>query len=218
VDQRAAGASDDMHGLLRSGAVYHAYQVMGGFFGARIRALRDYADLNGVRLVFDVGCGPGHISRHVPPHVKYVGFDTDPGYIEYAWSRFGARGRFVMGAFDAGSAAQYGRPDLLMMNGLLHHLDDAAARSVLSDAAEALAEGGRFISLDGCFVERQHPVSRFLMRRDRGRYVRTAEEYLRLVSVSFPEARLYVRNDLSWVPYTFSVVYARRAASSGLPG
>jgi len=200
-----------MRHLLEAAELYQAFQKAGGFFGARVKAFADYLDFGGVRRVFDIGCGPGHIVEYIPEGIEYVGFDTDSGYIEFANRRFGARGRFVAREFDGTATGEFGRPDVVLMNGVLHHMDDACARQALANAAAALRSDGVLFTLDGCFQEGQNPISRYLLEHDRGKFVRTAPAYRALVETAFPEPQVHVREDLSWVPYTFAIVHARSA-------
>jgi SAM-dependent methyltransferase len=200
-----------MKHFLDVAALYHAYQKLGGFFGARLKALDAYVDFSKVCRVFDIGCGPGHIAQHIPSHIEYIGFDTEPMYIDYANRRFGNRGRFFTRIFDQAVARDFGRPDLILMNGVLHHMDDAAVNAVVTDAAASLMEGGVFFTLDGCYTPKQNPISHYLMAHDRGEYVRPAAEYQALVARVFEDTRLFVRDDLSWVPYDFAIVHASKA-------
>lgn len=198
-----------MSHFLDTAALYHAFQRAGGFFGARVRAFRDYLDFGDVRRVFDIGCGPGHIVEHIPRGIEYVGFDTDAGYIDFANRRFRNRGRFVARHFDRSAADEFGQTDLVLMNGVLHHMDDATVRDVVEAAAFVLRPEGVLFTLDGCFEEGQNPVSRYLLEHDRGKFVRTAREYRDLVATAFPSPQVHVRRDLSWAPYTFAIVHAR---------
>ena len=195
--------------LLEIATLYHGYQVAGGFFSARLKAFRDYLDFGAVRRVFDIGCGPGHISRHIPAHVEYIGFDADARYIDYANRRFGRRGRFFARQFDATATDDFGRPDLILLNGVLHHMDDGAVRAVARDAARALNPGGVFFTLDGCFAPDAHPIATYLLERDRGRHVREAAAYRDLIAPEFEAVAMHVRADLSWVPYHFAILHAR---------
>jgi SAM-dependent methyltransferase len=197
---------------------YHAYQVAGGFFGARVKAFKAHVDFTNVRRLFDIGCGPGHIVPYIPLGIEYIGFDTDARYIDYANRQFGSRAHFVSQPFDGSAAQKFGRPDLILMNGVLHHLDDATARAVLSAAAAALPDTGAFFALDGCYQDRQHPVAKYLIDHDRGKFVRTADGYQKLCSEAFPQTDVIVREDLSWVPYTFAITRGRKQPTAGVPG
>lgn len=199
-----------MRQILTHPEVYQLYQVAGGFFGARLKAFRDYIDFTGVQRVFDIGCGPGHIVQYVPSNVEYIGFDTAERYIEYANQKWQSRGRFVTRPFDRTAAEEFGTPDLILMNGVLHHMDDATAANVVDDAASILSDKGVFFALDGCFKPGQHPVSRYLLEKDRGEYVREAEGYAAIVKRAFPKTNVHVRDDMSWVPYTFAITVGER--------
>ena len=194
-----------MRQILTHPEVYQTYQRAGGFFGARLKAFRDYVDFSRVRRVFDIGCGPGHIVQYIPDGIDYVGFDTATRYIDYANTRWRGRGRFVSRPFDRTAADEFGKPDLILMNGVLHHMDDATAAAVLADAAAALGDDGVYFALDGCYRDGQSPISRYLLDKDRGEHVRQAAEYQALVAGAFRKADVFVRDDLSWVPYTFAI-------------
>src|SRR5579863_9629275 len=53
-------------GVLSLQQLYHAYQSLGGFFQARLKAFGDYLDLSTINKVFDICCGPGHIAANIP--------------------------------------------------------------------------------------------------------------------------------------------------------
>lgn len=194
--------------------VYHTWQKMGGFFGARLKAFRDYLDLSKVHRIFDIGCGPGHIIKYIPERIDYIGFDINSRYIASANRRFGSRGHFVLRAFDRSAAADYGQPDLIIMNGVLHHMDNVCARLTLENIAAVLPDQGVFFGLDGCYRVGQNPISRYLLQNDRGQFVRTALEYQKLVNSVFPRTEVFVREDLSWIPYTFAITCAYKNISS----
>ena len=195
-----------MTGLLSLPQLYHAYQSLGGFFQARLKTLACYVELTQFERVFDIGCGPGHIAAKIPQSIDYVGFDVDKSYIRFANAHFaGPKRRFLNRVFDATAAEHFGSPDLIMMNGLLHHLEDASARIVMLDAWKVLKPGGMVITLDGCFVEGQNPIDRYLLEHDRGEFARTEAGYRSLIPSEFRNIDVFLRNDISRIPYTFII-------------
>lgn len=200
-----------MTGVLSLPQLYHACQSFFGFFEARLKAFGDYLDFSTVNKVFDVGCGPGHISATIPPSIDYIGFDSDERYIQFANARFsGPKRRFYNRLFDPTAATEFGNPDLIMMNGLLHHVDDNYARTLLLNAYNALNPGGIVFTHDPCFVDGQHPIDRYLVKSDRGEFVRTEQGYRVLVPSEFGKIDVYVRNDIAYVPYTFIITRLRK--------
>jgi len=95
-----------MKAILSHPALYQAYQNAGGFFGARVKAIADYLALRPGMRVIDIGCGPGHILRHLPDGIEYTGFDIDEAYIAYARRSFGHLGTFHCRHFDAAAACE----------------------------------------------------------------------------------------------------------------
>ena len=156
--------------------------------------------------VLDIGCGFGDIVE-VLPEVDYRGFDQSAAYIARARQLFGDRGRFecdTVGAFSLGELA--GTCQLVIANGVLHHLDDDNARALVNTARAALAPGGRLVTKDPCFTGDQSRLSRFLVSLDRGRHVRPQEQYLELLGARFERIEPVVYHHLLRIPYTTLIV------------
>ena len=96
--------------------------------------------------------------------------------------------------------------DIVLAMGLLHHLDDVEAASLVALASQALVSGGRFVAIDPARAPGQPHVARWLIGRDRGEYVRTADAYAELARGSFGSVAVTVRSDLLRVPYTHAVL------------
>jgi SAM-dependent methyltransferase len=166
--------------------------------------VRDYIKpVTGMR-VLDLGCGPGSLLADLGD-VQYVGIDADRGYINRARRRFGGLGEFRVA--DATTLEDgLGEFELVVAIGLLHHVDESAARRMFSETATVLVPGGRVVTVDPTFVPSQSPFARAVIGRDRGIYVRSPDEYARLARTTLGDVRSEVRTDLLRIPYTHCVL------------
>jgi SAM-dependent methyltransferase len=142
------------------------------------------------------------------PGVEYLGIDISPEYIEAARNRFDAKGRFFCG--DIGTATvelEKGTFDLVLATGVLHHLDDERAARLFELARLALRSDGRLITYDGCYVPEQSRMARWVLSKDRGKFVRSRDQYLRLASRCFSKVEPHLRHDLLRIPYTHLIMY-----------
>jgi SAM-dependent methyltransferase len=192
--------------LLSLPAGYRIFQRMVGGESSRKTYLTEYARPAAGDKILDIGCGPADILNHVRD-VNYTGLDISPEYICAAKKRFGSKGRFFCN--DVGLAAIENEQrtfDLVLAVGVIHHLDDLRAARLFDLARVALRPGGRLVTYDGCYVPQQSQMARWLLAKDRGKFVRTREEYLRLALARFSKVESEVRHDLLRIPYTHLIM------------
>lgn len=191
--------------LLEIPQVYSALvQFVGG--QARKTYVREYVRPRPGDRVLDIGCGPADILDDLPADIDYTGFDASASYIESARRRFGERGQFHCRMVSRELLREFSQFDLVLANGVLHHLDDEQAIDLLSLAKSALNSGGRLITLDGCIVPGQSRIARFLLDRDRGRFVRDEPAYVALANTVFGSVLSHIRHDLMRIPYTHIII------------
>ncbi len=154
--------------------------------------------------ILDIGCGPGTVAPYFP-HTEYVGFDSSPQYIEAARRQF-PRLTFVCARVSEYQPPQRSYFDVALALGVVHHLDDAEAGQLFQMAHDALRPGGKLVTLDGVFAPHQSAVARYLVRRDRGKFVRSQEGYVQIASRVFPAVQATVRHDLLRIPYTHIIM------------
>jgi SAM-dependent methyltransferase len=130
-------------------------------------------------IVLDVGCGTGDALRYLDGFRHYYGFDTDPIAIKFARERYGSRPRveFDCRLCEAADVSRI-QPTEIVLGGVLHHLPDDMAKSLLSLAA-ASPRLRRVVALDIVFLPGER-ISNWLARMDRGRFCRRAEQYVTL--------------------------------------
>lgn len=202
-----------MKSLLDFPFVYLTLQAAIGAKRARKLCLDEYAHPIAGERVLDVGCGPGFVIDYLPS-VDYVGTDIDARYIKHARKTYGDRGQFHEVLLTAENAAEFGKFDLILLNGVVHHIDDQGVRDLLRILASCLSENGRVMTLDGCYSESMSPISRFLISNDRGEHVRRVNEYPDLASGIFSQVTAIHRRDLFRFPYDTLVMVCRNPCES----
>ena len=190
-----------------------AYRLFGFLIGAhstRATFAQRYVRPRPGQRILDIGCGTGNLVPYLPG-TEYVGFDPSPEYIAVARSLHGDRATFTRERVSGHVVEPGSSFDIAIASGVLHHLDDAEALQLFRIAHTSLKPGGRLVTFDGCYAESQSPLSRYLLSRDRGRFVRTREGYLGLASQVFVDVRSSVRDDLLRIPYTHLILECTRS-------
>lgn len=197
-----------MNGLKAILARPWAYRLFTKVVGAgrcRARYVRDFIRPWPGARILDIGCGPADILAWLHG-VQYVGVDISPEYIRAAKERFDTKGEFICRSVNEYVVEQPHSFDLVLATGLLHHLDDTEADTLLEIARQALKPNGRFISFDGCFSPGQSWIARWMLQNDRGQFVRSREEYLRLARKQFPRVESHLHHRLLNIPYTHLIM------------
>jgi SAM-dependent methyltransferase len=198
-------AGYDLRALLQLPWAYRLFGRLIGEVHIRQEFVREYVHPRVADRILDIGCGPATILDYLPA-VDYVGFDMSAAYIASAVEHYGTRGAFKNKRLGRDEIKELGLFDIVLAQGVLHHLDDAEASLLLRLAHDSLKPGCRLVTFDGCYKDRQSVMTRFLLRHDRGHFVRTEQEYHRLVSTVFQAVKVSIRNDLLRIPYTHIIM------------
>jgi trans-aconitate methyltransferase len=161
--------------LMESPIVYRLW--IAPFAEQKLRPVLAHTDLSRVRRVLDVGCGPG-TNTGIFANVDYLGIDINPSYIASARRRH--RRPFVTADVTTYCVADSERFDLILVNSLLHHLDDSSIIRLLTHLSSLLTVDGRVHILE-LLMPDDRSVARFLARQDRGRYVRPLSMWSSLI-------------------------------------
>jgi SAM-dependent methyltransferase len=136
--------------------------------------------------VLDLGCGTAEYAELFDP-AKYLGVDIHPGYIEFAQKRR-PRHRFVVADVRSWSGDDR-RFDLVMVNGVLHHLDDAGVAEFLTTAKRLTKPDGTLLVIEDVDLARPPLGTRLVHLLDHGDHIRDAARWQALVSAVSPIAR-----------------------------
>jgi cyclopropane fatty-acyl-phospholipid synthase-like methyltransferase len=189
-----------LRSILGHSAIYDFFQtLMGADRNRREFVAKHIRPVEGMRLL-DIGCGTARILDYLPP-LTYNGFDLSQEYIDQAVERYQGRGTFRCAMVEKATLQDEPSYDIVLAVGVLHHLDDEAVLQLLGLAKAELREGGRLVTIDPCFDDAQNPIARFLVSRDRGQNVRSAEQYRDLAFTIFDKVDGEVKHR-TWIPYT----------------
>ena len=180
--------------------LYNLFQEAAGANAVRRTLIRKHVRPKAGDKLIDIGCGTAQILQCLP-EVEYLGLDTNPTYIAFAKRTYGSKGTFVIG--DTRSLrgdSRFKDADIVMAVSVLHHLDDKDAEDCIRFAYDALKSRGRMICHDACWIPNQGAFSKYIMSHDRGRNIRTEQQYRQLAAQIFRNVAAWV-NTAARIPY-----------------
>lgn len=172
--------------------------------------IQEFVDPKPSESFLDVGCGPGEMAAHLPNN-DYLGIDYNSNYIEYASRTFGSeRHKFLCGGLDQViELCDNSTFDTILAFGVLHHLSDEEVLDLFSSARILLKPTGKMITVDPCLFEGQNPLTRFIVKNDRGKNIRQREEYFHLARKIFGPVELFHRSSIFPFPYSCEILRCR---------
>jgi SAM-dependent methyltransferase len=152
--------------LMENVTAYRWWQVP--FAERKLAPLLRRPDIAAARRVLDVGCGPGTNTAHFAG-ADYIGIDINPDYIRYATRRFGRP--FIVADVRSYEPPADQKFDFVLVNSLLHHIDDAGTHQILENLERLLTPDGQVHILD--LILPDYPGLALTMARwDRGDHPR----------------------------------------------
>ena len=196
MSQRLTG----IRSILSYSIIYTSFQYLMGAKSSWANIANNYIKAKHGNTFLDIGCGPGDILDYLP-FVEYWGFDISEQYIQKAKLKYADRGSFNAQYLDEVTLDALPKFDIVLMCGVLHHMDDDTAKATIKLAHKALKIGGRLVAIDPCFTPNQNWFARFLISNDRGQNVRVVTDYKALIGSSFNHLEVKVQHQ-AWIPYT----------------
>jgi len=156
----------------------------------------------GVQKVMDFGSGIGYHSR-IFDKSEYLGIEPLEGCVKRANNLHHAPNRkFLVGDHRTLKKIPSASFDLVIAIGVLHHIDDETFSEFIKESYRILRTGGRLTTFDPVLHENQSVLSRWVVKRDRGKWVRAESEYSAIIASSFPrDIKSKIYSGLLRIPY-----------------
>ena len=131
--------------------------------------------------MLDLCCGDSYILNFVEDYIsEYMGVDNSDKYLKYSknkWSKF----KFLnldLNNKDSIDELEKFQPNLIFMNGAIHHLDDFTMKNIITFINKF--QKSLFISVDP--VKSNNKIlNKIMIKLDRGKFIRTEAEYKNLM-------------------------------------
>lgn len=137
--------------------------------------LTDCTEFKG-KTVLDFGCGVGSSSFLFDPST-YHGVDCDGSRIEYAKKLY-PKHNFMTIKEDGRIPLSSNFVDYVMILSVLHHIPTEAFSNCLKELQRVLKPDGSFIIVEPCYYEKSTLQNWWMLNFDKGKYIRSEEEYL----------------------------------------
>ncbi len=155
-----------------------------------------------VDKVLDFGSGIGHKSQLFQGK-QYLGIEPLESCIRAAKRLYkDSNSKFLLGDHTTLKSLPGGTFDLVFAIGVLHHIDNLVFSEFVKQAFRLLKPGARLMTFDPVLHQHQSKLSKWVVKQDRGNWVRTEKEYLAVINSSFTvdtDYRIYSK--LLRIPY-----------------
>ena len=182
------------------------YNLFGKIIGNRshYNFIRDCIGDVSNKRVLDLGCGTGSILKSLTNETRYVGVDLSEDYIATAKEQFANRKTAEFYCEDLNSFISHYNDqfDIIVMKGVMHHISDAEINSAMLTIKKLLAPSGSFHSYDGAYTDNMNLIAKWLLKLDRGQYVRHKNEWIALMEKHWSKCDYAIRTDTLKLPYS----------------
>ncbi len=191
--------------LLQKPFFYNGFQHLVGRDKILKKLCQDYIMAKESDCILDVGCGTANIIDFLPNSCPYDGVDYDSYYIEHSRKKHINRKNthFFKKDIDEVKNDITKKYDLILVLGVFHHIDNEKVSSFLHHTSKnILTKEGRLIVIDNVLTESQSFISRYIIKKDRGQFIRKENDYIQLFKGYFKNHSYDIRDDLLNIPYT----------------
>lgn len=195
-----------MKSILKHHFFYNLYQNLIGCRSFLKRYVETFilAEINNKNSVkiLDIGCGTGNIVPFIPDKCEYTGVDSSENYINYLTRKYSHKKNFNFIAKNVkDSLGINSKYDVIISEALVSSLDDNNFEILLSAMKKNLKDGGKIIISDMNYKDNYCAFEKFLLKNERGKYIRGQEDYKRIIEKHFSIEKITELKKVYRIPY-----------------
>lgn len=197
-----AQVTSGLRSILSSPVIFNIYQWLIGSDDFMKRYVSEYIKPKPNDKIIDIGCGTAQVLKFLPEDVNYTGYDLSIEYLSYASKKYKDRGKFFCKRISNSMPNEANNFDIALAGAVLHHIDNKEARKLFSEVKQLLKPNGYLVAYDGTYIENQSKIARYILSKDRGKHVRTPEQYESLAKEFFLKVETHIIHNMYKIPYT----------------
>ncbi len=181
-----------LHSILGNPVIYSLFGRLLGMHNKYRMYVDKFIQPNANIRILDIGCGTAEILNFLPSTIYYAGYDINPAYIQYDRKKYGHKADFYNTRVNDMALKDHELFDVVLADGLLHHINDIEAEKLFTIGYRALKSKGFMLTIDPVLIKGQNYLTRFICAVDRGRHVRSPEEYKKIALTSFHQVEINI--------------------------
>jgi len=194
--------------ILTNNLIYDLLQKIAGTDRVMKYVLQPFSFEN--KTILDIGCGTGTILKYLPENCKYLGYDYNSKYIQFAVRNWSKRKDVSFKEVDIYEKLDFDMKfDFLFAIGVLHHINDEGVANLFETAKRHMDANSVLVTVDPTIVTETNSIARFLIRQDRGKAIRSPDELISLLIKYFLTIDFKVEHHLRSIPYTQLITYCK---------
>lgn len=169
--------------LLDSPVIFKIFRKLVAPQGQTKDFVKRYINKYPPKTILDIGFGTGDFMDTIPEDTLYTGIDNNPKYFSYAINNLtGEKREFLLK--DALDDDIYSNKsfDIVLMISILHHLSDQELGGILPNIKKVAKKA---VIIADIIPNPPGLIPKLLVKLDRGKFVRSEEEKLRILGKYF---------------------------------
>lgn len=196
--------------LLRVPFMYRLSQLLFGGRSIKKHVFNNYwSSYPGMRIL-DVGCGPAQDRDLLGVDVFWTGLETSEQYVRSVNRSLRRNDSIFQGDVSTLLDLKITSFDVVLLSGVLHHLNDDLVKTLLSDCTKVLVPNGKIFMIDPVRMPGTSKLEEYLINSDRGKFVRSNKEYDQLIPHAFSQKSIEVVNNVGFLPQSTRVAIISR--------